>query len=237
MHKKQTVSKENAMKKMLTILAATIAATAAIGQTTNQVLSRNAVGYIRITTTANKFQLVANPFKNLTGQQGNVGNILGTNGVPDSSSVIVWDAVNLKYFPQETFYDGYGWDPGTNVITTSTGFWLETPVSTSLYFMGEVPDSISSPTNTTVIRHGYQIVSFPYPVTVSVTNNTGLNAIAGDSDSISIFNGTNYDNYTYYAGYGWDPAPIIIQPGQGFWYSRYASGNTNWAEPKPYTWP
>jgi hypothetical protein len=111
--------------------------------------------------------------------------------------------------------------------------------------MGEVPDATTNPTNNSTIVHGFQLLAYPYPVALNLTNTTL--AAAGDNDALLQFTGTNYLTYTYI----YDPDPSVagwyddignrtgpvLQPGKGYWYKREALGNTNWAQPKPYTWP
>jgi hypothetical protein len=211
---------------MAVILAAVLAAMS-FAQTTN-VYSRNAVGVIRVDVPTNQWRLVSYPLDSM-GPSNRVVDVIGTN-VPDGTVVLFFTGSS---YVGETYYAGFGWWPGTNVITRGRGFWLRAPNGFALYLTGEVP----AVTNTQVqLPSGYSLVSFPYPLGVGITN-TLLNSIAQDGDLILRWTGSGYSGAAYYAGFGWWPSDFTLQVGEGYWY-RSAATKT-WNEPKNnhYTYP
>jgi hypothetical protein len=129
-----------------------------------------------------------------------------------------------------------GWSPGTNVIKRGDAFFVRSAGTTNLYFMGEVPDSSSSPSSEFAQVTGLGAFGYPYPVACAWTNmSLSENGMIGDS--LAIWDASNQ----VYVGFartrsGWgDATNLVIQPGQGFWY-RSAVTQT-WTVVKPYTWP
>lgn len=216
------------MNKWWAIAAvSTVLAITAMAQT--NVYSKNAVGVIRVDIPANAWRLVSSPLVPM-GETNRVSDVLGTNDIPNGATVLFWNG--LRYVA-ETFYAGFGWYPNTNTVARGYGFWLRAPSAFSLYLTGEVP----SVTNTTVnLAPGYQLVAFPYPVDVPISNSV-LNVVASNGDTILAFTGSNYVATTYYTGFGWFPGDFMLRMGQGYWYR--AGSATEWNEPKNvhYTYP
>jgi hypothetical protein len=217
------------MKKAVILASAALLITSAALAETN-VLSQNAVGYIRKSTAEGNWNLIGMQFDTLDGETIVIGDVLGTNGVPNNTKVFIYDKIGATYL-SETYYDGFGWHPGTNAIERGDGVWVKTPASHDFFVMGEVP---SAATNNFSLVGGFQIITYPYPVERALTNSI-LNDIAENNDKLYTFDGTNYTTYTYYDGFGWNPNDLIFEPGMAFWY-RSGSG-ASWSEPKPYRWP
>ncbi len=206
---------------------------------TNQVLSRNAVGYVKADALKDKFVMLTHNFKDLNGAPVTATNLIG-NQVPNSSSIILWDP-GAQAYRFETRVAG-AWDPGTNPIPPGRGFWLRIPPSAAsntyrVYLMGEVPDKLTLPTNVATIVPGFNMVGFPYPITIPFTSS--VLAINGKNTDSAIFwdpTGQAYYFETRVAG-AWDPGTNVLQPGQGFWYRSTRTTNMTWTQSKPYTWP
>jgi len=199
------------------------------------VTSVNAVGYVKMNTVANKWSLMGAPFSKIGGGTGplTISDVFGTNGIPDSTIVLFW---NGHGYVGEGFIDGYGWDPGTNDVSRSDGFWFTAPVSSPIVLSGEVPAASYASNTVTALTHGYQMISYPYPVSIAITN-TALATSASDSDILLQWTGSNYVGEGFIEGYGWDPGTMVLQPGAGYWYFRNGAGSAVWTEPKPYNWP
>lgn len=227
------------MKKSLVLaLGLAVIAGSAFAQT-NQVLSRNAVGYVKTQGLKDKFVMLAHNFKDINGGVVTVTNLIG-NQVPNSSALIIWDP-SAQAYRFETRIAG-AWDPGTNPIAPGRGFWLRVPPSAasniySVYLMGEVPDKFTLPTNSQPVLPGFNMVGHPYPVTIPFTST--VLAINGRNTDSAIFWDPATQSYhfeTRVAG-AWDPGTNVLQPGQGFWYRSTRTSNIVWQEVKPYTWP
>jgi len=205
---------------------------AALAQS-NQVLSRNAVGYVKVDALSNKLVLARMDFENLSGSSWTVTNLLGSQ-LPVGSIVTIWDRVNYRYVGEARTRSG--WSPGTNVIRRGDAFFVRSLAATNMYFMGEVPDSISAPDTVFPNVTGLSALGYPYPVSQPWTN-IALSTNGAIGDILTIWDAVNQQ----YIGYartrsGWGAATnLVLQPGQAFWY-RSAVTQT-WTVVKPYTWP
>jgi len=216
-------------------------ASSAVLAQTNQVLSRNAVGYIKIPLQSNSLYLVSNPFVSLQAGPILLSNVFAA--VPPGTTINVWNE-------QSQSYNGYGkntrgqWVGAalTAQLVRADGIFINTPSTSTpvdLFFMGEVPDRFTSPSNLTQRVPGLTIVGFPYPVTMRLTN-TVLGQQVPPGTTVSIWDPVAKT----YVGYGkntrgaWVGAALTanIQPGQGLVINATNVANS-WYENKPYTWP
>jgi hypothetical protein len=227
------------MKKLLIVLAGFAAlGSVAFGQT-NQVLSRNAVGYEALVVPSNKFNMVRLDFVNLDGATYTVTNLIGDQ-LPQNSSVFIWNRSSSSYIAENKTRSG--WGPGTNPITRGVGMFLKAPSGTgvsnqyTVYFMGEVPDAITSPTTTISGITGVNLHGYPYPADVFWTN-TGLAKNGQQNDTLYLWDITNQSYIAYNrTRSGWGTGTnVILRPGQAFWY--ISTTTQTWSEVKPYTWP
>lgn len=224
------------MKKLaLALIGLTLVGSSAFAQTTG-VLSRNAVGYVRIDAVRSNLHFIANNFFELNGAPITVTNLLGAQ-VPVGSQVLVWDPSAQQYRPESRTV--VGWSPGTNRLIPGRGFWLRIPgnaVSNSypVFLMGEVPDKTTAPTSTQSIAVGLNMVGMSYPVSTKWTN-TSLAKSAPIGAQVLFWGSNGQYVPASRTVVGWSPNTNVINPGQGFWYR--SSVVTNWTETKPYTWP
>ena len=226
------------MKKMIvTMLALTLAGSAAFAQSSNAVLSRNAVGYVKVEAVRSNLHFVSHNFVDINGGPVTVTNLLGTQ-VPLGSQVLLWNPSSQGYIVEQRQVTG--WNPGTNRLNTGRGFWLRIPTgaasnSYQVYLMGEVPDKTTQPTSTVAISSGLNMLGYPFPVTDFWTNTT----LAKQSGLGAQLITWNPNGQAYLVAQrqitGWNPATNRLNPGQGFWYRTTAT--TNWTTVKPYTWP
>ena len=226
------------MKKATAIILGTlIASSAALAQT--NVLSRNAVGYIKVPVESNKLYLVSNPFVPLDASGDVVTNMLAA--VPNSTVVSVWDEASQAYINYSRSARGAWSANATSRIARSDAFFIRMPsVGTStIFLMGEVPDRFTAPTTTQSRVSGITMLGFPYPVQTSFTG-TPMAISAPNSSVISIWdpNLNTYVNYSKSARGAWDAGAqaAVVQPGQGFVIRSTAAGG-NFSTVKPYTWP
>ncbi len=194
------------MKKMIIgICVMLLVASFAQAQTT-QVLSRNAVGYVKVIIPAsNKFNMVTANFfaigqTNMTFTQlFGVGQLRATNLSTRCDVVYTWDRVGQIYqrYAQWTnglFYFvtnfGSGRTPVNPIVAPGQALWVQSPsgvfggTSNDLYFMGEVP-SVANFTNLFNPEPWsgtppFFFVANPYPTAVNVNDliNTNDGAVA-----------------------------------------------------------
>lgn len=220
------------MKKLSAILVGVSLVAGAV-MAAAPVTSVNVVGYVNTQTEAGKFKLLGVTFNKLGSGPMTITDVLGTNGIPDAAVVYFFDGTG---YVGEGFIEGWGWDPGTNNVKRADGFWFTSSGNLNLTMAGEAPSVVNGATTTVVLAHGYQMISYPYPVSISISN-TALNTIATDADLLYRWSGSNYVGYSFIEGWGWDPSDLTFAPGEGYWYFRNGAGTTNWVEVKPYSSP
>jgi len=231
---------------VLVMLAVVVTGTLAFGQT--QVLSRNAVGYVKVDAERGKFSLVRLDFESMDGSQGGclvLSNLLDSAQFPTNAAVYLWDYNTRSYRPIITRLPRGGWGAGgSNLVCRGEGLWIKIPSdapsnSYPVFMMGEVPDRTTAPTTTMESITGINILGFPYPVDTLWTN-TDLAKKAPSDSVLYIWNPTinTYDPpYTKSPrGGSWGGASnLVLKPGQAFWLKT--TGMVDWVEGKPYTWP
>jgi hypothetical protein len=246
-------------KAIVTAVALTLAATGAFAQT-NQVLSRNAVGYVKVDILASNFYLASIPFNAFSNTIPGIfgAQLVGGASFPLSDNVFKFDANSKSYIIFWKTLAGV-WQQvptvgqTTNTLRPGEAFFIQNRRATnqSVFLMGEVPDAITGPTQFVGIVTGLQFAAYGYPTEVAITNLAiGDIAKRGPSfplaDNIRAYNPLTkgYDIYwaPSVAGASWRKVPQAtntpdkLAVGQGFFYNR-TSGSVVWVESKPYTWP
>ena len=153
------------MNKILAgILAVSMTAGLVSAQEPDPVLSRNAVGYVKLEVDESKIYLVSTPFSNVaTGTDDH--NLLDLVGnLPNLSAVTLWDEETQQYIGFTKSARG-AWSAGaeTATITRGQSMFIRMPsavASTNIVLMGEVPDSDTEGSRTT----GISFKSYPFPV-------------------------------------------------------------------------
>jgi hypothetical protein len=220
------------MKKLSAILVGMSLVAGAV-MAAGPVTSVNAVGYVNVSLQSNVWNLVCMPFEKIDKTNPTVGEVFDPDGsgLPAGLAVLLWNGVT---YVNEDYYAGYGFYPGTNVIVRGSGAWVRSPVSIILSLAGQVP---STNVTTTTLLPGYNLMSFPYPVAMAISN-TVLQSLGSAGDSIlKVLPTGGYANADFYAGFGWYPADFLLNPGEGYWYKSQAAISTNWNQTKPYDWP
>ena len=230
----------------------------AIAQQTN-VLSRNAVGYVRIDCPSNSYTMAAvnfiglvdNDISTIFGDQ-----LTGFHNISLSDEVVIWNGSSYDRYWKPAPLGGSTWVKypeiveTTNTIEPGQGFWLINKQATnqSLYLMGEVPDQYTMPTNELPVYEGYNQLSYSFPVEVAITNLNFSSAVQGSNknaaDNIILWDNASKEYVLYwYAPPGWVKDGTVIEtedtipPGTAFWYVRRTNSTMDWIESKPYTWP
>lgn len=239
---KSVYLKGRSMKKILLALLGAITLASISTAQTNVVLSRNAVGYVRVDLIAtNKLHLLRNDFVGLSSPIA-ISNALST--LPVGTQVILHDKVNQVY-KSPIVRTTFGWGSGgTNQLIRGSSFFIRTPNSSTnvpiipLYFMGEVPDRFTAPTTTIAVLPGNNFDGYPYPVSRHWTNMTYSQLLSIGSQIIT-WNVTSqqYNAPISKSAFGWGAAgnALILHPGQGFIVKT--TNSFVWSETKPYTWP
>jgi hypothetical protein len=234
---------ERNMKKIVAIALGTIIAGSAAFAQSNQVLSRNAVGYEKFTVTTNKLYLLRNDFVGL-GKSMSISNAIGDQ-LPANSQVILWDDSNQTYRAAINYTTLSKWGQrGTTELYRGMAFFIRTPASApsntyDVYIMGEVPDRFTASNTPMTSVLGLNPDGIPYPVSDKWTNSQYAKSLPNNSQLI-IWNEANQTynaaiNKTALSGWGTIGNATVINPGQGFFVR--STNTVSFNEPKPYTWP
>jgi len=207
------------MKKLVTIVAIAAAAATLAQAQTNQVLSRNAVGYVKIhIPPAGGFNLVCLNFNAIGGTNTTLNDILATQLrkgalVGQADKVYIYDPNLLTYvqyacrLADTQFHNALNFNgPATNpILRSGQAFWIASAsgatTGSDVYIMGEVPDF---PSNLVAIAGSsggtIQQIGNPYPVDMNVNalinTNDGARsgALIGQADRLYVWDEsiTNY---------------------------------------------
>lgn len=248
------------MKKiLLLVLGVVMVGSLALGQT--QVVSRNAVGYVKVDARSNGLTAASIPFNAFSNTIGGVfGSQLVGNSFPaNADQIMKWDKSLQNY--QTYFKNNSGlWCNITNTLVETRdtlipgdGFWIKNRRLTNqtVYVMGEVPDSFAGMrTSTTYIVAGLSFISYSFPVERAISNLTLFstavkNIFPANADQIMTWDSARQGYNTYFAHTaGWrnitnttQNTSDVIKPGDGVWYKRRGASGFTWNEVKPYTWP
>jgi len=221
------------------------------------VYSQNTVGYINVTIYPG-YNIVTCPLVcvNTNGVQDNsIGNVMNNAGQQFTGTQVYFYYAGHGYGPNDTAKviggktgtsNANGWNNnGTNIAAPGVGFWVDSPASNTITFVGTVP---SGPM-TNPITAGFNLVGSIVPL-----GGAGINGDLASNTLSSLTNynigdqfyvyyptnppGSNYLSYTTASGkaaghgYGgnWtaNGDPIIPNVGQGFWYD--AAAPVTWVE-------
>jgi hypothetical protein len=220
-------------------------------QTTTNVYSKNAVGYVNLSLPKG-FTPVAVPLTDSTVPL-TVTKVFGTT-IPDGTSLYFYNSTLQKYrtitysVPDGGWIDDETGDPAANTeLPRNQGLWVNLPdmgedVKLNVSIVGEVPSAQNAATTEVSVANGFALICYPYPTSTLFTNTT-LSIGAVDGDSIYAWKtGGGYASGTYSpSDGGWiddetgEPLGLMLQPGRSYWYR--ASAVRVAAETKPYNWP
>ncbi len=187
-----------------------------------EVYSPVTVGFIRIDLQADTWHLLGVSFEQDDEEQTGLADVLGTQGIPDGTRVMVWDADDMKYI-SSMFFSG-SWS-GDIVLTPGLGFWIRPPVDCVITLAGRA--SMAEKAAVPVVE-GYQLISSPYPgavIPLDIEN-------PSDGDQIIAFDGVSYVSSMYFGGQ-WSGS-VVLDPGYGYWYRSRDVADRVLEIPRPY---
>ncbi len=243
------------MKKICAFLLS-VGLMAAAVQAADQATSVNAVGFEKFNVSTGQLALVRCDFLTM-GASLTVSNVFGAT-LPIGAQLYFWNGTNYqietysRYFVSPPANYATNWAPGTNLLVTGKAFWIRLPAvapqsSYDVTVSGEVPGSTRQPSNTVSVLPGLNMVGYSYPTTIAWTNTT-LAKQAEIGDRLYVWDGSSYSIYNYARVFVSPPAnyatnwgggqSVVLNPGQGFWYSRGVSASPiSWTEILPYVMP
>lgn len=231
------------MKKLMAaILAVGMAAGVVSAQ---EVLSRNAVGYVKVEYVKG-LNLVTHQFEVLDGGGSRVvSDLFNQEDFPSGTILQKWDYTSQTYVANElkVTFPSAGWSPGTNVFEIGETIWVRIPQSAPNptydgIMMGEVPvdDDVRS-------LGGLSFAGVSFPVSVHITNIASvLDYPLKSGDIIQKWDpiSQNYvqELYQTFPTVGWNPGTNTIRAGEGIIIRRPGGINDqDWEQVRPYTWP
>lgn len=217
------------MKKIIATTALVAAAAAVTAQT---VTSANIVGYNKLDNSA--LELTSAQF--YVGEANSIDDVFGDQ-LPVGSKVYKYTpgsgyGGNISTF-SSVFLGGTAWSVDLELVP-GEAFWVETPSAAPSITAGEVPME-SSVTNNIV--PGLQLMSYPYPVEVSISD-MNLTPTVGDKiykyDPVNGYGG-NISTFSsvFLGGTAWN-VDLVFGVGEGFWYESAAAGTVEWVEARPF---
>ncbi len=228
------------MKKTLWIAIAGVLVASVIAASAQEVLSANAVGYIKKTLPAgNKLVSMSVPLNSMTESSIVFGRTSVAAEAPQGSKVYFWDTVGQVWGGGAKGIKGWAAAESNKVIAAGEGFFLKGPGTVAeVTITGEVPD------DPTIAR------SFPGGGTAlgSLANAYPVDFKFGESDLAK--NATQGSKVYFWDEVGqvwgggakgikgWASAESnkVVAAGEGF-FLKEAGTVTSWTNTKPYTWP
>ena len=224
------------MKKILlaSALVLAIAVSAAVAQ---EVLSQNAVGYIKVNLPAGKFVSVAQPLNNMGKAENKFGETSIAQELPVGSSVFFWDSVAQNW--SGGIKGGKGWSAGdaNKIVAAGEGFFIKSPTNGEVTITGEVPDEAQL-ARTIPGNGAFGTLANPYPVDFKFgESDAAKNATLGSTVFFWDLVAQNWSGGIK-GGKGWSAgdANKVVAAGEGF-FLKEAGTVTTVTTVKPYTWP
>ena len=233
------------MKKTLWIAIVGALAASVVAASAQEVLSANAVGYIKKTLPAGaKFVMVTVPLNDMSSTSNLFGRSSIAQEAPQGSMVYFWNTA-LQLWDSGT--KGIkGWQPAQSnkVVLAGEGFFLKgsnaAPADVDVTISGEVPDNpIGEPIVRAIPGSGaFGTLANAYPVDFKF----GESSVAKNATSNSMVYFWNEGLQLWDSGTkgikGWQPAQSnrVVVAGEGFFLKESQNVNA-WTNIKPYTWP
>lgn len=230
------------MKKTLWIAMVGALAASVVAASAQEVLSANAVGYIKKTLPASgKLVAMSIPLDSMTETDIVFGRTSVAQEAPVGASVSFWDEGNQVWSGGGKSSKGWSAGDSNRVIAAGEGFFLKNSTTATEPFdvtiTGEVPPDTTIPR--TIVGGGILgILANPYPVDFKF-GESDLAQQATVGSSVAFWDEVNQ----VWAGggkssKGWSAGDSnrVVAAGEAF-FLREAGSTTTWDAAKPYTWP
>ena len=225
------------MKKTLWIAVVGALAASVIAASAQEVLSGNAVGYVKVDI-SNTFTMINMPFDDMSGGPTMFTNTIGPQVMGVGALVYRYSGVDWTSYP----FDRGNWNNAASLaLEPGVAYFLKRPNSwtgtSNITLTGEVPEATNSQRAVTGAGN-FTTVSFAYPAEVKFTNTLLAAQGGGVGASIFAYNGTDWTSYPYDRGNWNNAASLVLKPGVGYFFkAATASGGFIWNQRRPYTWP
>ena len=235
------------MKKTLWIAIAGALAASVIAASAQEVLSANAVGYIKKTLPpAGGLVMMSIPLDSMTDTNIVFGRSSVAQEAAQNSTVFFWNEVTQIWSIGSK--GTKGWQPAQSnqVVAAGQAFFLKSPTNAAapadVTITGEVPPTIGQPViSRSVVGQGnLSPLANPYPVDFKF-GESQLASGAAQGSTVFFWNSVGQSWSIGSKGTkGWQPAQSnqIVAAGDGFFLKSSNATSFVWTEPvAPYTWP
>lgn len=203
------------------------------------VSSANAVGYVKRTVPAGKWQIVSIPYRNFAAEDGmyKFGETQVANDLPQGSSVLFWSEGDQAWSVGGKTAKGWGGAVANHVLGSGEAFFVKGPGGEDI----DVPCGGVLPGEETVSRDfaagKWSVMAPPYPVDGEFKD-TGAGQGLALGDTVLFWDverqgwsGGGKNTKGWPAGLGGHE----VEAGEGFFVKSEAGGSAT--ERKPYGWP
>lgn len=229
------------MKKTLWIAIAGALVASVIAASAQEVLSANAVGYIKKTLPAGaKLIALSAPLNSMTEATIVFGRTSIASEAPTGAEVFFWDTALQTWSGGQK--SGKGWSPAQSnkVIAAGEAFFMKGAagdIAREITITGEVPEDATL-VRTIQPSGNLTPLGNPYPVDFKFgTSSVASNATVGSEvffwdEALQTWSGGQK------SGKGWSPAQSnrTVLAAEGF-FLKETGTFTSWTNTKPYTWP
>lgn len=228
------------MKKTLWIaIVGALAASVIAASAQTEVLSGNAVGYIKVDI-GTDLTMINMPFDDMSSVPVMFTNAIGTQVSGVGAVLYDWNGLSWDEYTWKT---KGGWvDAESVILVPGKAYFLKRPTSwagtSNVTLTGEVPMATNTP-RTVTGSGNLNTVGFSYPVTIPFTNTVLAVEGAGAGAVLYAWNGLSWDEFNWKTKGGWvDAARVNLEPGVGYFFKApTASPGFTWSQVRPYTWP
>lgn len=230
------------MKKALWIVMAAALAVAVVAASAQEVLSANAVGYIKKTLPAGGgWVAMSIPLDSMTNANLVFGETSVAEEAPVGAEVAFWDPTGQSWITGGKSSKGWNSLQSNYELQPGEGFFLKgDPVAISeveVTITGEVP-SDDALARAIPGASAFGTLANPFPVDFTF----GTSAFASNASVGSEVAFWDVDAQSWITGgkssKGWNSlqANYVVEAGEGFFMKEFG-GAANWTMDKPYTWP
>ena len=235
------------MKKTLWIAMVGALAVSVVAASAQEVLSANAVGYIKKTLPAQGgLVMMSIPLDSMTDTNIVFGRTSVAQEAPQNSTVYFWTEASQTWNLGGKGIKGWAAGQSNRVVAAGEAFFLKGPTNAidpiDVTITGEVPPTIAQPMlSRAVIAQGQLgTLANPYPVDFKF----GESQVAKDAAQGSVVYFWTEASQTWNLGgkgiKGWAAGQSnrVVAAGEGFFLKASNATSFAWTEPvAPYTWP
>ena len=235
------------MKKTLWIAMVGALVASVVAASAQEVLSANAVGYIKKTLPASGgLVMMSIPLDSMTETNIVFGRTSVAQEAPQSSTVYFWTEASQTWNIGTKGIKGWAAGQSNRVVAAGEAFFLKSPTNAAtpidVTITGEVPPTIGQPIipRSVIAQGNLGTLGNPYPVDFKF----GESQVAKDASQGSLVYFWTEASQTWNIGTkglkGWAAGQSnrVVAAGEGFFLKASNATTFVWTEPvAPYTWP